>query len=294
MASSYLAAIAEKGKDGEPKTALCVTPTHAEAARITETVRAALREQKKLGAERTFTRWVPLQLTDPEKRDPTNYDAGLMLQWHQNGPKIRNGARVVLGEGEAAPTQYADRFEVYRPATVTFAVGDRIRITHNGDSKNRRLKNGDLFTIKRYTREGDIVTDKDVVISRDFGHVAMGYAVTSMASQGQTVNKVFVGLSEESLPATNQRSFYVPVTRARDQAVIFTDDRKALLKAAQRPDTPMSATELAEAARRTRKCRFVRHLASLARFAAFARNHERKREKPETLRTREREAGHAR
>ena len=38
----------------------------------------------------------------------------------------------------------------------------------------------------------------------------------------------------------------MPVTRGKEQAVIFTDDRKELLKAVSRPDDPMSATELSE------------------------------------------------
>jgi hypothetical protein len=60
-----------------------------------------------------------------------------------------------------------------------------------------------------------------------------------------TVDKVFVGLSSESLPATNQRTAYVAVTRGKEQAQIFTDDRYELLRAMKRLDNPMSATELA-------------------------------------------------
>ena len=36
------------------------------------------------------------------------------------------------------------------------------------------------------------------------------------------------------------------VTRGKEQALIFTDDKDGLLKAMSRPDDPMSATELAE------------------------------------------------
>jgi hypothetical protein len=60
------------------------------------------------------------------------------------------------------------------------------------------------------------------------------------------VDKEFVGMSSESFPATNQRTTYVAVTRGREQVMIFTDDRAALLKAMCRPDDPMSATQLAE------------------------------------------------
>ena len=54
-------------------------------------------------------------------------------------------------------------------------------------------------------------------------------------------------MSSESFGATNQRTGYVAVTRGKEQAQIFTDDREALLKAVSRPDNPLSATELADA-----------------------------------------------
>jgi hypothetical protein len=70
--------------------------------------------------------------------------------------------------------------------------------------------------------------------------------VTSHASQGATVDKVFIGLSSDSFPATNERTGYVAVTRGKEQALIFTDDKDSLLKAMSRPDDPLSASEVAE------------------------------------------------
>ena len=66
------------------------------------------------------------------------------------------------------------------------------------------------------------------------------------------MDKVFIGMASESFPATNQRTVYVAVTRGREQAVVFTDDKKELLKAVQRPDEPLSATELAGQRRKPR------------------------------------------
>ena len=51
-------------------------------------------------------------------------------------------------------------------------------------------------------------------------------------------------MSSQSFPATYQRTAYVAVTRGKEQAQIFTDDRKELLKAIGRPDDPLSATEI--------------------------------------------------
>jgi len=60
------------------------------------------------------------------------------------------------------------------------------------------------------------------------------------------VSKVFAAISSESLPATNQRTAYVALTRGEEQAIVFTDNRRELLKAMCRPDDPMSATALAK------------------------------------------------
>ena len=76
--------------------------------------------------ERVFAAWVPAHLTDAQKADPTQYAPGDLIQFHQNAKGHTKGSRVVLGEDCASPTEFADRFEVYRPASLTLAVGDRV------------------------------------------------------------------------------------------------------------------------------------------------------------------------
>jgi conjugative relaxase-like TrwC/TraI family protein len=250
LASAYLAAVAEKTREGKPKTALVVSPTHAEGAWITAAIRTGLKEQGKLAGERIVKTWVAAHLTDAEKTDPTQYEPGYLLQFHQNAKGFQKGTRLVVDEATTLPTEHAKRFEVYRPTDLALAVGDRVRITAGGKTKDgkHRLSNGSLFTVEGFTKRGDIIVNDGWVIDRDFGHLAHGYCTTSHVSQGVTVHKVFVGISSQSLPATGQRTAYVAVTRGREQAVIFTDDRKELLKAFSRPDDTMSATDLAEPA----------------------------------------------
>jgi ATP-dependent exoDNAse (exonuclease V) alpha subunit len=278
LASAYLAATREKKPNGESKSGLVVSPTHAEAARITGTIRAALNADGKLGEERDFAIWVPGNLTEAQKLDAVNYDPGDMLQLHQHIPGHRNGARIVVREGEKVPTEYADRYELYHPAQLNLAIGDRIRITANGKTKDgkHRLSNGALFTVKGFTPQGDVRIDHGWLIARDFGHLALGYVVTSHASQGKTVDKVFIGQSSQSLPASNRRQFYVSVSRGREQAVIFTHDKKQLLQAVERPDEPLSATEFAQSRRRKwpLRQRLHKHLAFIHRLGIFAHTHE--------------------
>jgi len=86
LAQGYLAAIREKDRKGQNKTALVVSPTHAEGGRITNFIRGALIAEGKLGEERPLSTWVSARLTDPQKADAANLEPGDMLQFHQNAP----------------------------------------------------------------------------------------------------------------------------------------------------------------------------------------------------------------
>lgn len=253
LASAYLAAVNEKKKGGESKSALVVSPTHAEASQITAAIRDGLQAQGKLGSERMASAWVPAHLTDAQKTDPTEYTPGDLVQFQQNAKGHKKGSRLIISDGVTPPIELADRFELYRPVQIALAVGDRVRITAGGKTKDgkHRLANGSILNIQGFTNRGDLIVDHGWVIDRDFGHLTHGYVVTSHSSQGMTVDKVFVAISSESTPATDQRSAYVAVTRGKEQAQIFTDDRLALQQAMNRPDTPISATELAGQAARS-------------------------------------------
>ena len=106
-----------------------------------------------------------------------------------------------MGDGVVPPTDLADRFEVYRPAQLALAVGDRVRITAGGKTKDGKHAEQRLAVhrARDLTARGDIIVDGGWVIDRDFGHLTHGYVVTSHASQGATVDKVFVGMSQRIL-----------------------------------------------------------------------------------------------
>jgi hypothetical protein len=269
LADHYLAAVSEKKRSGEYKTALVVSPTHAEADRTTQAIRDGLKAENRLGKERIVNAWVPTHLTNPQKADGTEYEPGDLVQFHQNAKGYRKGSRLVVDEGVQPPLELAERYEVYRPVQLALAVGDRVRITAGGKTKDgRKFSNGSLFTVQGFNRRGDMIVDGGRVIDRDFGHMTHGYVLTSHASQGDTVDKTLVAISSQSFPATNKRTGSVALTRGREQVMIFTDDKKELLKALSRPDDPLSATELAGGAEQTtlldrlKKLAFTRNLAA--------------------------------
>jgi len=275
LAEAYLQASAEKKPDGSPKTALVVSPTHAEKDRITQVIRGELAAQGKLGEEREFTAWRPLHLTEAERGEAASYEMGDLLQFHQNAKGFKNGQRLVVSD-RPLPLEEAARFQVYRPEPIRLAAGDRLRVTANGKTADgrHRLNNGALCTVKGFTAAGDLVVDNGWVIGKDFGHIAHGYVVTSHASQGRTVDKVFIGQSHESLQASDRQQLYVSVSRGREQAVIFTDDKQALREAVARDRERLTAMEVFRPRKLPGRERLKRHLSYLRRWASQQRPRE--------------------
>jgi len=184
-------------------------------------------------------------LTEAERRDAANYMPGDVLVYHQNAPGHRKGERVTVEDGPL-PLKQAERFTVFHRSALPLAERDWIRVTQNGTTADggHRLNNGSVFQIGGFTESGDIRLANGWVVSKEFGHLAHGYVVTSHASQGRTVDRVLIAQSAASFSASSQEQAYVSISRGRNNATIYTDDRRALLEAVSQSDERLTATEL--------------------------------------------------
>ena len=255
LAADYLQSIIV-----DRKTAIVVSPTHAEGNRITTAIRDALRKKGKLKTEeRTFRVLENANLTEAERTDAINYLPGDVLVFHQNakGGFIR-GQQLTVEHGKPLPLDEAARFQMFHATTLNLSAGDMLRITRNGHRKHR-LDNGAIYQVKGFSKRGDIVLANGWVIDKNFGHLAYGYVVTSHASQGRDVKRVFVGQSSQSFAASSREQFYVSASRGEEQVIVYTDDKKALLEAVSESDERLSATELMNGGRERRTVAPVRH-----------------------------------
>jgi conjugative relaxase-like TrwC/TraI family protein len=245
LAADYVDAIAAG------KSALVVSPTHAEKDRVTSEIRRQLKERGIVGRdERPFLRLVNAQLTEAERSDSASYAPGDVLQFHRSAKGYRPGQRVQV-DGQTLPLDCSKRFSVFHSSTLRLAVGDTVRITHNGHTKDgRRLNNGTIYRVAGFDKHGDIVLGNGWTVSRDFGHLAYGTVVTSHGSQGKTVDRVFVAQSTTSLAASSREQFYVSCSRARESVTIYCDDKTALRDAVSQSEERVTATELAGRAAR--------------------------------------------
>jgi len=256
LARDYVAAV------NEGKSALVVSPTHREGEWVTNEIRSELRRNKQLGAaQHQFRVLQNANMTSAERADPVNYKAADVILFHQNAKGFRKGDSVVAGKA-TLPLKYSDRFTAFRPGMLSISSGDLLRVTHNGKTKDakHRLNNGALFKVKGFTSKGDIRLVNGWTIDKEFGHLAHGYAVTSQAAQGKTVDRVFIGISSASFPAACREGFYVAASRGREVARIYTDDRDSLLDAVSQTDDRLSATEFLSARENRERGELVRRM----------------------------------
>jgi ATP-dependent exoDNAse (exonuclease V) alpha subunit len=254
LATDYTVAICEG------KSALVISPTHAEGDRVTREIRAKLKAARKLAEdEREFIQLKNLQWTAAQRADGRNYQAGQVVQFHQNIAGFRRGDRVMVkscgehgilvermnGETASLRLDMAAHFQVYESRQIVMAAGDMIRITQNGFTKDkRRLNNGDLKQVKEFTKDGDIKLTNGWVVSKDYGNLAHGYCLTSYSSQSKGVDRVFVAEGSESFRAADREQFYVSASRFKEALTIYTDDKHQLLEAVRKSSHRPSATDL--------------------------------------------------
>ncbi len=247
------------------RTAIVVAPTHAEGKAITQSIRAKLKEvgivdQK----DKRFQVLRNLSYTEAEKQDHLNYLPGMTIQFHKSCERFKAGncydvinssddGLVLIQDQKTKqssplPFEEVHKFQVCQKETIGIAEGDIIRITRNGQAiNNTSLNNGDTYTIKGFTKEGNIQTTNGKVIHKDYQNMSLGYYRTSHSAQGRDADDVLIAQSSLSFSASNEKQFYVSVSRGVERCFIYTDDKRGLKQAISQDANRMSASEVLEA-----------------------------------------------
>ena len=230
-----------------------VSQSWNEIHQVNETIRAALKQEKLVGeTETVVTSFQPVDLTNAQKRDRRSYDANSVLIFNRDvrGFKKGDSARLqavtdthLIVESEAriasVPLKHLDRLTVCQCKELALSAGDRLQLKANGRSDDgRHLANGELVTVTATRADGRIELNDGRTLSKNFRHFVRGYAVTSYASQGKTVD--YVLFSDSAVrAATNDQQWYVTISRGRKGLHIFTTDkpqlRESITRSGQRP-----------------------------------------------------------
>lgn len=261
LAEDYIAAM-KKGK-----STLIISPTHAQGDVVTKEIRTRLRDEKLIGKKEIEAKQlVNLNLTEAEKGDARMLQDGQVVRFNQNMKGIKRGSVWTIektadsaaiikndeGETKPLPTGKSGQYDVFKEKQIALSKGDNVRITANSfDAEKKRLNNGDILEVVAVSKKGGItlrnpISKNTYTIDKDFGHIAHAHCVTSHASQGKTVDEVFIWQPAATFPATDAKQFYVSVSRGKERACIYTDDREALLRYASELGERMGAIELVE------------------------------------------------
>lgn len=259
LVDDYVAAL-KKGK-----SALVISPTHQQGEQVTAAIRKKLRSAGRLGRkEVTASQLINLNLTEAQKADWRSFTPGQVVQFNQNAPGVKRGSQwtiersteegVTIRNAEGLslplPKRKSGDYDVYQPREIGLSKGDTVRITRNGfDEEQKRLNNGQTLEIVSVRKNGSLVlrnpsSQATYALRQDYGHLAHAHCVTSYAAQGKTVDEVFISQPAATFPATDAKQLYVSVSRARERARIYTDDKEALLEHAVELGERQSALEL--------------------------------------------------
>ena len=123
------------------------------------------------------------------------------------------------------PFKELDKITVCQPKELSLSSGDRLQLKANAQSQDgRRLANGELVTVKEIHADGRIALNDGRVLPKNYRQFVRGYAVTSYAAQGKTVD--YVLFSDSAVKAaTNEQQWYVTISRGRKGVKIFTADK---------------------------------------------------------------------
>ena len=224
------------------QSTVVVSQSWNEIHQVNDAIRAALKNEKLVGeVETTVTAFQPVDLTEAQKRDARSYDANTVLVFNRDvrGFKAGESARLklitdthLLVETDARIVPIAfkqlDKLTACQRKELALAAGDKLQLKANGRSvENRKLVNGELVTVKAVQPDGRIALADGRVLDKNFRQFVRGYAITSYASQGKSVEYVLFSDSAAKA-ATNQQQWYVTISRGKKGIHIFTTDKEQL------------------------------------------------------------------
>jgi conjugative relaxase-like TrwC/TraI family protein len=252
-----------------PNNTLVVSPRNRERVQLNSLIHRQLRQDGRIGqTDHQMTVYINHQnMTGAERTFANAYRPDEDIICYNRASKVygvKVGDYALVTAKNHAENEITVRFEngrqltynpqrlsgvsVYHEAHREFAEGDRIQF--RAPLTEKRVANGELATITKIgDEELSVKLDSGREVSFEpqrFRHIDHGYAVTSHSSQGTTVDRVLINAdTRESEMLLNDRMGYVAVSRAREDAMIYTNSIEELRSALDRrvdKETALEAT----------------------------------------------------
>lgn len=237
---------------------LVIEPSREGRDALTADIRAALSRSGALtGPAVTMQSLANKRLTRAEARDPLSYDKGDVVRFTRDyadkGVTRGEAYRVEnIDPAKAAITLKSEngrevdwrlrqwgtgKVQAFEPQPLDLKSGDSIRFTRN-DREVGRINGGrgEVIAVDQQTRTATIQTaqDRTETLNLDSArdqHIAHAYVDTAFAAQGRTADHVMIHADSRATNLVDQKSFYVGISRAKESATIFTNDRGKLVSA---------------------------------------------------------------
>lgn len=239
------------------KTCLAISPVWSEIHAFGEEVRTRLKATGRITGPETILPTVnSLQWTRDERRRLDSYRPGDVITFRRATRKFAAGESAVVLRREAATLllrstdgqthrfdpRSSDDFDAGVMRKIPVAAGDRLLI--RGNHRPSRLKNGDLVEVVAVTADHTVRLADGREIPPDFRQFTHGYATTSHAAQGKTVQRGLLIMADAGLAAANLKQAYVSNSRFVESQMIYTTDRTAARSAMARPGERLLALEM--------------------------------------------------
>ena len=246
MASAYLSL-----KPNDRDKTLVISPANEDRFDVNNYIRTGLKETGELNKKSiTTTNLVNKNLTNEAKTKSYNYHKGQVVRFNRANKKI----------GIEKNTYLKIKSVNYDNNEITFADKNQKTLTWN--PKKQASKNTEsYFENKREINKGEVLfwrrsgnkrhtnekikilsinesTKKVKFVELNTGeikamnishfenkHWEYSYCLTAHQAQGQTSDKVMINLESWRGKLSNQQAFYVEISRAKEEAIIFTDDK---------------------------------------------------------------------
>lgn len=136
---------------------------------------------------------------------------------------------------------HAQAIQTFAIKEKAFGVGDKIVFTKN--NRNLKFRNGESAVIQAI--HGNIIKvqkgNKELAFDASkYPYIDHGYVITAHKSQGQTTRKVIAFTNAQM---TNLNRFYVQITRAKRDALIYTNSIATLKENTQKTQIKTSTLD---------------------------------------------------
>ncbi|NJO98791.1 MAG: AAA family ATPase [Pleurocapsa sp. CRU_1_2] len=236
IAADYLA-LAPSQRD----ETLVLAGTNYERLSITKRIREGLKASGSLGKSTNLTQLKAKDLTLVQMKYVHNFEIGDMVMpiksYKKRGLQKRKLYQVIdktpdtltLGDENGLTYQVDPSFEkaVFSPIEIEIASGDRLKWTKNDRDKQRR--NGQEFRVLKIEKATATIeyadgTQENLDLTLPL-HLDYAIVSTTYSSQGKTANRVLIAADH----TVASESFYVAVSRVKDELKLYTTDKDEIL-----------------------------------------------------------------